>query len=249
MSRSQSFPTLVLVPGLASDSGCWRPQIDALRDAAAVTVVDLAGCRSRHEMAGAVLAAAPTRFILAGNSMGAWVSQEVAARAPDRVSSLILVATWARPDPAFNEKQREGIAEIRQGRFVEVMRAHARSILNPGFQDDRALLKELYDMQDRIGPETVARHIQAMIDSYDTTALLPKIIAPTLVIAGREDPLFPVEEHAFIARGVARGRLAIVEESGHVVQMEQPSAVTALMRYWIDYGARDMGPTEAVSRG
>lgn len=229
------LPSLLLVPGLASDSGCWKHQIDALADAARITVADLGKCRSRHKMADAVLADAPDKFILAGNSMGAWVSQEVAARAPDRVSSLILIATWTRADPAFNDKQREGIEEIRQGRFEETMRAHARAILHPRFQNDPELLEALCRMQDRIGPETVARHIQAMIDAYNTTALLPKIVAPTLVVAGRQDPLFSVEEHAFIAREVARGRLAIVEDSGHVVQMEQPSAVTALMRYWIDY--------------
>jgi pimeloyl-ACP methyl ester carboxylesterase len=243
-------PNLLLVPGLASDSECWRHQIDALTDAAQVSVVDLRTCRSRHEMADAVLADAPAKFILAGNSMGGWVAQEVAARAPDRVTSLILVATWTRADPAFNNKQREGIAEINEGRFEEVMRDHARSILHPKFQNDREILKALFDMQDRIGPETVARHIQAMIDSYETTSLLPEILAPTLVIAGRQDPLFSVEEHAFIARQVARGRLAIVEESGHVVQMEQPSAVTALMRYWIEYGGLDAGapaPSYATS--
>ncbi len=229
------IPSLLLVPGLASDSGCWKHQIDALGDAARIAVVDLAKCRSRREMADAVLAKAPDKFILAGNSMGAWVSQEVAARASDRVTSLILVATWARPDPAFNDKQREGIAEIGQGRFQETMGAHARAILHPKFPNDPELLKALFDMQDRIGPATVSRHIQAMVDSYDTTELLPRIVAPTLVVAARQDPLFPVEEHAFIAREVARGRLAIVEDSGHVVQMEQPSAVTALMRYWIDY--------------
>lgn len=244
------IPTLLLVPGLASDSECWRPQIDALTGAAQVSVVDLKTCRSRREMADAVLADAPPRFILAGNSMGGWVAQEVAARAPDRVTSLILVATWTRPDPAFNSKQREGIEEIREGRFEEVMRDHGRSILHPKFQNDRALLKALFDMQDRIGPETVARHIQAMIDSYETTSLLPEIVAPTLVIAGRQDPLFSVEEHAFIARQVARGRLAIVEESGHVVQMEQPSAATALMRYWIEYGGLDAGaPTPFHTTG
>jgi pimeloyl-ACP methyl ester carboxylesterase len=232
---------LVLVPGLASDAGCWTHQIDSLKDVARTKVADIAPCRSRREMADAVLAQSPERFILAGNSMGAWVAQEVAARAPERVSALILVATWTRPDPAFNEKQRDAVTELRHGRFEEVMRPHARAILGKGAQENGELLESLYAMQDRIGAEVVARHIQAMIDSYDSSAVLPGIMAPTLVIAGRQDPLFSVEEHVYIAHHVVRGRLAIVEDSGHVVQMEQPQAVTALMRYWIDYG-----PLEAV---
>jgi pimeloyl-ACP methyl ester carboxylesterase len=92
--------------------------------------------------------------------------------------------------------------------------------------------------QDRPG-DGCASH-SGEIDSYDTTALLPKITAPTLVIAGREAPLFPVEDHAFIAREVERGRLAVVEQSDHVAQTEQPSSVTALIWYRLDYGAPDM---------
>jgi pimeloyl-ACP methyl ester carboxylesterase len=231
------LPPLVLVPGLASDAACFAHQIATLADIVEPRVVDLGRCGSRRDMADAVLASAPARFILAGNSMGGWVAQEVAARAPDRVACLLLVATWARPDPAFNARQRQTIDDIRQGRFEEVMRAHGRAILHPRLQDDAQLLGALYAMQARIGPQTTARHIQAMVDSYDTTALLPKIVAPTLVIGGRQDPLFPVAEQEFIARHLGRGRLTVVEDAGHVVQMEQPQAVTALMRYWIDYHA------------
>jgi pimeloyl-ACP methyl ester carboxylesterase len=93
----------------------------------------------------------------------------------------------------------------------------------------------LHEMQDRAGPAVVARHIQAMIDRYDSTACLPRIACPTLVIAGRQDPLFPVAEHAFIARSVQNGRLAVVEDAGHAVQRERPQAVTAMTRYWLTY--------------
>lgn len=47
-------------------------------------------------MADHVLDVAPQRFSIAGHSLGGWVAQEVAARAPERVSKLFLCDTWAR---------------------------------------------------------------------------------------------------------------------------------------------------------
>jgi pimeloyl-ACP methyl ester carboxylesterase len=44
-------------------------------------------------MAEHVLAVAPQRFSIAGQSLGGWVAQEVAARAPERVSKLFLCDT------------------------------------------------------------------------------------------------------------------------------------------------------------
>jgi pimeloyl-ACP methyl ester carboxylesterase len=40
---------------------------------------------------------------IAGHSLGGWVAQEVAARAPERVSKLFLCDTWARKPQGTDE--------------------------------------------------------------------------------------------------------------------------------------------------
>jgi pimeloyl-ACP methyl ester carboxylesterase len=104
--RMATKPVLVLVPGLGADAGDWPHQIDHLADLADVTVADLRACASRSEMAEAVLNTVPGPFALAGHSMGGWVAQEAAARAPQRVTRLALLNTWARPDAAVIAAQR-----------------------------------------------------------------------------------------------------------------------------------------------
>jgi len=226
---------LVLVPGLGGDSELWRHQLEHLADVAEMQVADLSPCSTREEMADAVLRSAPEKFALAGMSMGGWTAQEVAARAPQRVTKVALICTWANPDPAFNEKQREVIRRIRAGEFEKVCEEHRLGILNPPHRKNTALKATMAEMQRRAGPELMARHIQAMIDGYDSRACLPKIRCPTLVVAGRNDPLFSVEEHAFITASIGGARLAIIEDCGHAVNLEQPQALTALLRYWLEY--------------
>jgi pimeloyl-ACP methyl ester carboxylesterase len=226
---------LVLVPGLASDAVCWQHQLDHLTDRVEIAVADFRACSSRAEMVEAVLRTAPPRFALAGQSMGGWVGMELAARAPERVVKLALLATWTNPDPAFNEEQRAAIHRIRAGQFDQVCRDHSRLILLPSHRQDEQLVSTIEAMLQRAGPEVMTRQIQAMIDDYGSRALLPKIRCPTLVLAARQDPLFSVPEHEAIAAGIPGSKLVVVEDSGHAVHMEQPQAVTALLRFWLDH--------------
>ncbi len=81
----------------------------------------------------------------------------------------------------------------------------------------------------------LTRHMGAYLNDFDSTDLLPKITAPSLVIAGMNDPLFPVEEQKFIERSIKNARLAIIDDCAHFITFEQPQALSALLRYWLLY--------------
>ena len=64
----------------------------------------------------------------------------------------------------------------------------------------------------------------------DLTDGLAAITAPTLVIAGAQDPATPPEEHAQrIADAIPRARLEVLDPGAHLVNVEQPEAVTRLI--------------------
>jgi pimeloyl-ACP methyl ester carboxylesterase len=224
---------LVLVPGLGADAGDWPYQIDHLADIAEITVADLRSCASRAQMGEVVLSATSGPFALAGHSMGGWAAQEAAARAPQRVTRLALLNTWARSDTAAIAAQRRAIAMISQGHFEEFLDKNLPRIVHPDRAGDAGLRAALKAMQRRAGPEVFARHLGALVNDADSRALLPLIRCPTLVVAARQDAYFSVEEHEFLAAVIAGARLAILEECGHSSTLEQPQAVTNLLRDWL----------------
>jgi len=57
----------------------------------------------------------------------------------------------------------------------------------------------------------------------DHRPLLPKIAAPTLVIAGRHDPATPLEGNEHIKQHIAGAKLAVLD-AAHIANMEQPKA-------------------------
>jgi pimeloyl-ACP methyl ester carboxylesterase len=97
---------LVFVPGVGGRDWLWEHQIKNLADVASSEVVVLDRQATRAEMADHVLAVAPQRFSIAGHSLGGWVAQEIAARAPERVSKLFLCDTLVRKPEGTDEYRR-----------------------------------------------------------------------------------------------------------------------------------------------
>ena len=62
---------------------------------------------------------------------------------------------------------------------------------------------------------------------------LGEIAEPTLVMAGRDDFLFPPEHQVALATGLANGRLHIVERAGHNPHEERTAEVMAAVRDFI----------------
>jgi 3-oxoadipate enol-lactonase len=68
-----------------------------------------------------------------------------------------------------------------------------------------------------------------VVARMDLTADLPKITAPTLAIAGADDPATPPVHLETILAGVADGRLAVLQSAAHLASTEQASAVNRLL--------------------
>ena len=61
------------------------------------------------------------------------------------------------------------------------------------------------------------------IRDMDHRPLLPKITAPTLVIAGQHDPATPLEGNEFIKQHIPGAKIAVLE-AAHIANVEQPQA-------------------------
>jgi pimeloyl-ACP methyl ester carboxylesterase len=82
-------------------------------------------------------------------------------------------------------------------------------------------------------PHGIADAQLAMADRRDATPLLGQIRCPTLVIAGDEDAVIPLEEMTAMQRGILGASIAIIEKAGHIVNMERPEAFNALLKSFL----------------
>src|SRR5215470_3809103 len=128
MSSPAPRPVLILIPGLLCDENVWRSQIAALSALAEVRVSDHGTQDSLVDMARTIVAGAPSRFAVAGHSMGGRIALEVFRAAPERVTGLCLMDTGIHPLPAGEAGEREAAGRYRLLEIArrEGMRAMAK---------------------------------------------------------------------------------------------------------------------------
>ncbi len=228
--------TVLFVPGLGNDIRLYEHQLAHLGEVGEPRFAGVPDAADMAATAEAILATAPPRFALVGLSMGGYIAFEIMRRAAERVSKLALLDTKAELDPPDAiEGRRAALAEIEAGRFAEHVESRLPLLLGPTAFADPTLREAARAMALAVGPERYVAQQRAIMARPDSTGDLAAIACPTLVLCGRDDALTPLDKHAAMAAAIPRARLAVVEQCGHLSALEQPQAVTALLRDWLAY--------------
>jgi proline iminopeptidase len=165
-----------------------------------------------------------------GVSLGGMVAQVLAARSPQRVSSLTTIMSssgnpfvaMARPRALSAILHRP--ADPADVACVTDHLVHVIEVIgSPGYPRDSKALRVLCERVARRGYDTrgTARQMLAMLASGDRRAELQMIRVPTLVVHGAEDPLVPRAAGREVARIIPGAKLLEIEGMGH----DLPAAV------------------------
>lgn len=225
-----ALPQLILIPGRLNDGGLWQHQVAALTDVCRPVVADVTRGRSFAELAASVLAMAEDRFALAGFSFGGIVAMEMVRQASDRISRLALLDTTMMPDTPESLAARRKTADMaeRSTRFHGFSDQLAGTYLAPQNRDNTDLVGEIRTMTERLGVEVFAR--QSRLPRPDNRAALAALTCPAVVACGEEDVLTPPESHREMAALIPGADLVMIPDAGHMTPLEQPEAITALLR-------------------
>jgi pimeloyl-ACP methyl ester carboxylesterase len=185
-------------------------------------------------MAAALLAECPGRHVLIGASMGGMLALEVARQAPERVRALALLGSSARADtPELLQLRGDAIVLFEQGRMDEVIQANVLFAFHPNGARRRELVDDYLQAMRRAGATQLVRQNRAVMARPDSRPLLPQLRCPVLVLCGEADRLAAPEHSREIAALVPGARLEIVPGAGHMLTMEQPERVNALLLDWL----------------
>jgi pimeloyl-ACP methyl ester carboxylesterase len=71
-------------------------------------------------------------------------------------------------------------------------------------------------------------------DAFDVQGRLAEINSPTLVICGADDKMTPRRFSEHLTEGMPAARLEVVPDAGHMVMLEKPKIVEALIKEFLD---------------
>ena len=163
------------------------------------------------------------RVVFVGESFGGIIGLKFAHTYPERMRALVLCNTPCKlPHGALRQRFAAGgdwDATLRRGvgawsTATIDMRLDTR-IAPPG-------LREWYIAEmDRTSP-TIARRLQAYLDTLDFSDHLKEITVPTLLLVGEETPTSPLEQQRFMAEQIPNCRLAVYPKVGHGINVLKP---------------------------
>lgn len=191
-------------------------------------------------LADRMAAEAPERLILLGWSMGGLIAQAWAARHPEQVAALVLVAAT----PCFQQRADwpQGLPANEVARFSEGVKSDWRGTLNRflslqarGSDDARTLIAQLRAEVADAGdpcPETLAAGMRLLAET-DLRDQAAHITQPTLLIHGARDGLCAVSGAAWLAEEIPNARLAVLERAAHAPFLSHPGEFSALLREFI----------------
>jgi 3-oxoadipate enol-lactonase len=172
--------------------------------------------------------------VVCGLSMGGYVLFELLRRHGERVRAAVLCGTRPNADTEEGRRGRdESAAVAREQGVTAVGERMLPRLLTARTQREQPELVEHYrEMVSRWSVEGMAGALSAMRDRPDSTALLPDIRVPTLVLVGSEDAASPVPVAQAMVAAIPGAQLALVPQAGHLAPLEQPlSASRALVEF------------------
>ena len=257
-------PAIILLHGYPFNRSMWREQIDFLSahgfravapDLVAQTSVCDSSARNHRlksmllptmkEMAQEVAALMDEvridSAVVCGLSMGAYVAFEFLRLFPKRLRALVLAGARAQgPDEDEKQSREQQARRILAEGISFVADAMLPKVLAPRTLAEKpevvSRVREMILRTDRRGAAAAQRGMAARRDySNDLT----DIDAPTLIIAGREDGVRKAKDAEFIRRGIRNSHLEIIDDAGHLMNMEQPEVFNRVLLGFIREPDRD----------
>jgi len=235
-------PAAVIVHGVGGHKEDWAVIAEALASTHRVFAIDMLGFGESSKVGDDLsmsVQADATRALLdaegiakatmIGNSVGGWVAATFAATYPDRTDRLVLI------DAAGFRAMFEGPAPVNfDPGNAEEMQTLISFVINSQVADTPGLAQRSFDAYVASGEKAIAANWgRSLYQSPRLEELLPRIVAPTLVLWGAEDRLFPPVLAAAFAGQITGAVSALIPDAGHFPQIDNPAATISAINAFV----------------
>ena len=165
-----------------------------------------------------------------GCSLGGWVAAEIATVAPQFFNKMVLVgAMGIKPEQGeiFDYFLESGLTGLRRAfHRPEQSSAFMRYWGNEWTPEETDLVEQHREMTCRIA-------WKPYMHSLTLRHLLPGVSTPTLLLWGGEDAITPINSGEIYQRAIPRSRLVVIENCGHMPEMEKPAEFARLVENFL----------------
>jgi 3-oxoadipate enol-lactonase len=241
-------PPVVLIHGLAGDHTAWMPQIQVLKEKYRVVAFDNPGSGQSSKVSKPTSMAAMAHAFLkmfdqlgissahvVGRSMGGAIAQEMTLASPKRVRSLVLAGSFAKLD-ALGERLIQNMRDfiVSNKNWSTWTRQFSFAFISPAFFNGDA--ERLARLERIIADES--RDVKSYANlanaclAADTTGRLRSLTCPTLIMAGKLDPICSQTTTDMLLEELPQATTAYFDQSSHFFLMEEKNKANETLLSW-----------------
>jgi pimeloyl-ACP methyl ester carboxylesterase len=168
------------------------------------------------------------RAVIGGLSMGGYVTFALFRRAPERFSGVVLADTRAGADTPDGRQARRALSAVanKDGASAVADQMLSKVLGETTRRERPGVVREARRLIVQNSVTGIDGGIHALMGRPDSTPDLARVSTPTLVIVGDEDVVTPISESELLQRSIARSRLVVLSQAGHLSSLEAPEDFT-----------------------
>ena len=247
ISRQGQGPPLLLLGGLGNSLGVWDNLVGELPDldtiavdapgagSSSIPVLPLSMAELADVYAGLVRSLDLEKVSVLGLSFGGAVAQQLAYQSPGMVERLVLCGTG--PGVGGFPGAPAALQELASpARYYSATRSQRVTPLIYGGRFAREPERFSRELQQRLAspPSVYGYYCQlAALVGWSSLPWLARIEAPTLVLAGDADPVFPIENATILGQAIPDARVEVLHGGGHLFVMDSAGDIAPSIEAFI----------------
>lgn len=227
------LPCLLMLAGTLCDHRLFARQRRALRDVARVVVVDYAELGAPDQWIDKLLRSLPSRFSVAGFSLGGLWALELLRRAPQRVERLAMIASNAQPASAPGRRKSAWLRKMWLDRGPAEVARHVK----PAYFHHEAVRRRhaelVHSMALRTPRRTAFAQFAWAAQRPDGRGALAAFQGPLLLVSGAQDKLCPPVWQRAMLEAQPHASWLELPRVGHFVPLEAGAQLNHALRRWM----------------
>lgn len=228
---------IVLIHGFPLSHAMWAGQIGPLSKTCRVISYDVRGhgesdTADTHvslesfvdDLIGLLDHLKISRTAVCGLSMGGYIALRAVERYPDRFRALILCDTKSSADSDEAKKKRAVTAEaVKKNGVPTFADEFVKAVLTETtLKTKPELVESVKSMIRGNSVLGISGTLRALAGRTDTTAALPKMSLPVLILVGEEDRLTPPSDAQAMMKTLPNARMCVISGAAHLSNLENP---------------------------
>jgi pimeloyl-ACP methyl ester carboxylesterase len=230
-----SSPIVYFLPGMMCDRRLWQQVWQGLPSTWVLHHLALEDCASREEMKALVtdaLARQPGHVV--AFSMGGYLALEQALNHPQGYHSLTMVGASAFGlSQAEQERRTKYLPMLENGQYKGISRHRLAQFVHPDKLDDPLVGGVVRAMDAALGKPTLIHQIRSSSLRESFLDELPRLQVRTQLIGAEGDQLIRPQSLRLMEERIPDVRLTLLPDTGHMIPLERPQEVAALLRDFI----------------